>query len=800
MASQVPGFATSFTELAMALLSSSEVVPRARLIAQQVAEMVPGSGVVVYTLEAGEEPFWTPRATAGDVAFQETAIPLDSGTLGTLNKKTEPVLFSGTRLRREQYSHLNVRRTIVSLAGLPMVAGERLAGAIEVLSFDKPIHESDLPPLMELARLAALGLAAGVAYEAERNTSLESITRLTQLYDLERSFNSTLEMEDLLPLITSKYQELLKVQGVNLWLVEGEGVRLVSQAGTDNTVEPETVEGAGQGLAGDLAESGQSVIINAGADERLQKRCEGVEEGTIFSLMAAPLMHEDAEVGLVECINKLDGSPFDEDDLFFLTTVNVTASSALHNASLLLAERKVEILETLVSVSQEITSTLNLDKVLKAVVRTPRAVIPYERAALALEETGKLKLRAISTEDEVNFADPNIKRLSDMLQWASMFDRELFVRARGEQIETPLDETRDKFYEYFRDSGARAWYSIPLADETGRVGILSFESSDPDFLSEAHLEMIKVVAGQASVALRNAQMYKEVPFIGLLEPVLEKKRKFLALEKRKRAALVALGVAVLLFLGAFPLPLRLGGEAIVAPVRKAQVMPEVAGVVKKVYVREGDVVRPGTVLADLEDWEFRAALAGAQAKYETAKSSMNRALAANDGTEAGIQRLQVDYWASEVARARERLEKTHLTSPIPGVIATPHVETFVGRRLEFGDSFAEVIDNSVATVDVALEEKDVSLLHPGAQTAVKLDSFPTRTFRGEVAVVSPRGEQRGEERVFYARVEVRNPGGRIRSGMLGKAKVAVGWHSAGYVLFRGVGAWLYSKLWSWFGW
>jgi RND family efflux transporter MFP subunit len=542
------------------------------------------------------------------------------------------------------------------------------------------------------------------------------------------------------------------------------------------------------------------VIINAGADERLQKRCEGVEEGTIFSLMAAPLMHEDAEVGLVECVNKLDGSPFDEDDLFFLTTVNVTASSALHNASLLLAERKVEILETLVSVSQEITSTLNLDKVLKAVVRTPRAVIPYERAALALEETGKLKLRAISTEDEVNFADPNIKRLSDMLQWASMFDRELFVRARGEQIETPLDETRDKFYEYFRDSGARAWYSIPLADETGRVGILSFESSDPDFLSEAHLEMIKVVAGQASVALRNAQMYKEVPFIGLLEPVLEKKRKFLALEKRKRAALVALGVAVLLFLGAFPLPLRLGGEAIVAPVRKAQVMPEVAGVVKKVYVREGDVVRPGTVLADLEDWEFRAALAGAQAKYETAKSSMNRALAANDGTEAGIQRLQVDYWASEVARARERLEKTHLTSPIPGVIATPHVETFVGRRLEFGDSFAEVIDNSVATVDVALEEKDVSLLHPGAQTAVKLDSFPTRTFRGEVAVVSPRGEQRGEERVFYARVEVRNPGGRIRSGMLGKAKVAVGWHSAGYVLFRGVGAWLYSKLWSWFGW
>jgi hypothetical protein len=42
---------------------------------------------------------------------------------------------------------------------------------------------------LPLVELGALGLSAGVAYEPERNTSLESITRLTQLYDLERSFS-----------------------------------------------------------------------------------------------------------------------------------------------------------------------------------------------------------------------------------------------------------------------------------------------------------------------------------------------------------------------------------------------------------------------------------------------------------------------------------------------------------------------------------------------------------------------------------------------------------------------------------
>jgi RND family efflux transporter MFP subunit len=801
MASQVPGFATSFTELAMALLSSSEVVPRARLIAQQVAELMPGSGVVVYTLETGEQqPFWAPRATAGEVAFEEAEIPIDSGTLGTLNEKQEPVLFSGARLAREQYGHLNVRRTIVSLAGLPMLAGETLVGAIEVLSFDKPIDESDLSPLMEIARLGGLGLAAGVSYESERNTSLESITRLTQLYDLERSFNSTLEMEDLLPLIASKYHELLKVQAVNLWLVEGQAIRLMRRAGADPTAALETVEAVGQGLAGDLADVGDPVIVHADADERLQKRNAGVEDGAIFSLMAAPLLHGGAEVGWVECVNKLDGTPFDEDDLFFLTTVNVTASSALHNASLLLAERKVEILETLVSVSQEITSTLDLTRVMQAIVNGPQVVIPYERASIAIEQNARLRLGAISGTREINTGDSQVKALNDLLQWASLAAGEINIRQVEGEINDPREETRAKFSRYFEQTGMRAFYAVPLADDSGRVGVLAFESSDPNFLNQAHIEVIKVLAGQATVAMRNAQMYKEVPFIGLLEPVLKRKRKFLAMEKRRRQALVVAAAAAALFLILCPWPMRVDGEATVAPAHTADVMPDVEGVVRAVYVREGSAVKAGTVLAELEPWSYQADLAAARAKYETAISEMNRALATNDGTEAGIHRVQADYWAAEVKRAQERLERTRLRSPIDGVVATPHLEDTVGKHLAASEMFAQILDPSRATVDVAIDETEQPLLKAGARAAVKLEGLPTRTFRGDVAVVSPKASELGERRVFFARVALLNNENLIRAGMQGRGKVSAGWHPAGYVLFRGLGLWLYSKLWSWVGW
>jgi len=800
MASQVPGFATSFAELAMALLSSSEVVPRARLIAQQVAEIVPDSGVVVYLLDRSREPVWTPKATAGDVAFDEAEIPLEAGTLGALNEKQAPVLFSGKSLPREQYSHLHVRRTLVSLAGLPVMAGEQLVGAIEVLSFDKPLQDSQIASLLELTRLAGLGLSAGLTYESERNTSLESISRLTALYDLERSFNSTLEMDDLLPLVASKYHDLLKVQAVNVWLVEGQGVRLLSRAGFDPTIDLQTTQGVGQGLTGDLADVGEGVIVHTEDDERLQKRNEGVEEGAIFSLMAAPLLHDGAEVGWIECVNKLDGTPFDEDDLFFLTTINVTASSALHNASLLLAERKVEILETLVSVSQEITSTLDLTRVMQAIVNGPQVVIPYERAAIAMEQNNRLRLGAISGTKEINTGDPQIKALDDLLHWASLAAGEIHIRQVDGEIDDPREETRAKFSRYFSESGMRAFYCVPLADDSGRVGLLAFESSDPDFLNQAQIEVIKVLAGQATVALRNAQMYKEVPFIGLLEPVLQRKRKFLAMEKRRRQAMVAAAAAVALFLVLCPLPMRVDGEAVVAPAHTAQVMSEVEGVVKAVYVREGDHVKAGQVLADLESWNYEAELAAARAKYETSRSEMNRALATNDGSEAGIRQVQANYWAAEVQRAQERLERTHLRSPIDGIVSTPHVEDFLGRHLEPGDNFAQVMDSSEASVDVAIDEGEAPLLRPGEAGALKLEAFPVRTFRGRVTVVSPKGEVEGEHRVFFARVAVPNPSGAVRSGMQGRGKISAGWRPAGYVLFRGPALWIYGKLWSWFGW
>jgi len=789
--------------LAGELLAEQELAPRARRIAQAVAEAVTGAFVNIYTIGTidGEEA-WVARASAGGESVIAGHAPVGEGSLGELQARQTALLFSGADLSREDYAHLDVRRTLRSLAYLPLAQGASLTGAIEILSFDSVLTSEQLQELQPLAQIGAAALAAAQHYETERNDSLASVTRLTQLYDLERSFSSTLEMDELLPIIGSKFREVMECAAINLWLLRGdESIELMHQSGSDPTTQAGGVQKPGEGIAGQVSDDGEAVLIGNVDDPRLTARNATVHgDGGVTTLLVVPILDQGALVGVVEAVNKLNGTSFDDDDLFALTTISETAASALHNASLLMAERKVQVLETLVTVSHEITSTLNLERMLQTIVNAPQAVIPYERAAIALEQRGRFKLSAVTGVTQVNPDAPDIAPLNSVLQWAALAEEIVNVRQHDGQIDADREETRAKFQHYFAETGMRGFYAIPLNDDTGRVGILSLESSDPDFLTSVHIELLQVLSGQATVALRNAQMYKEVPFISVLEPVLERKRRFLAMEKTRRTLYTIAAVAAVVFLVIFPLPMRLVGDAVVAPVRRAQVQPEFEGVIGKVFVHEGEPVKRGQAIAVMESWDRQTALAAAQARYQAVLLQMNHALASNDGAEAGIQRVQADYWNTEVTNAQQLLDRAELRSPIDGVITTPHIDTFVGKRLQFGDTFAEVVDASTAIVDVAIDDYDVSLLRVGQKAAIKLNGYPTSTFRGTVTVVSPKGEAQGDSRVFFARVAVDNASGLIRTGMEGRTKISTGWHMSGYVLFRRPAIWLYSRAWNWFGW
>jgi GAF domain-containing protein len=798
MATQRPAFPAPMS-FVQELLQEREVIPRAKATAREITELLSPNALVFYIRQADQQP-WIPKVVRGEISLEGREVPAGVGTLEMAERARGPVVLSGDSLRREDYAHLHMKRELTSLAYLPIVQSEQLIGLIELIGYDRHFTVAELTPALALTPFAGLALASAISYEQERNSNLASISRLSQLYDLEHVFNSILQMDRLLPLISSKIRDIMEVQACNLWMVQGDELILLARAGEDPTLKVGVSQKSGEGIANEALDTNKSILITKADDVRLVKRNAPAGDKGVQSLLAVPIVSQGFHVGVLEIINRDNGMPFSEDDFYFMSTVMPTVANALHNASLLEAERKVAVLETLVEVSREITSSLNLERIIQIVVNGPQKIMAYDRAAVALNQRGKVQLKAISGKSEINNAEPTVKSLRAILEWASDVDTEIYVVQHGNSIEVEREETRLKFKEYFAQTGMRAFYCVPLLDEQGSMGVLSFESRNPDFLMETHFELIKVLASQTTVALRNASLYTEVPFIGVLEPLLQKKHEFLAMETRRRSALIGLAVAVVLFLAVFPLPMRVVGDATVTPETTAKIQASVEGVLKKIYVQEGDVVKAGTILADMEDWEFRTQLAATQAKHATLLAEMNRALAAKDGSEAGIKRFEVDYWSSEVTRASERLERTHLRTLQDGIVATPRVGEMAGRKLELGDEFATVVSTAKAQIDVAIDEQDLPLLENGSTTVVKLDGYPTRKFSGTVLRVSPISTTEGDRKVFYARVSVPNEEGLLRPGMQGRGKVSAGWRPAGYVLFRGAGMWAWSKLWSWFGW
>src|SRR4029077_1292760 len=151
-----------------------------RMIARAIAEAIPGSSLNIYTAGslAGED-VWIPRAWTGEQTVRGPSVPIGTGTLAELAARQEPLVFSGSDLSREDYAPLDIRRTLRSLAYLPLLSGADLVGLAEILSFESELTAAEIAELQELANIAAFALSAAHRYESELIDCLASISRFT---------------------------------------------------------------------------------------------------------------------------------------------------------------------------------------------------------------------------------------------------------------------------------------------------------------------------------------------------------------------------------------------------------------------------------------------------------------------------------------------------------------------------------------------------------------------------------------------------------------------------------------------
>lgn len=640
--------------------------------------------------------------------------------------------------------------------------------------------------------------ALGRALRSERKTvgMLHAIERLTNLYDLSKAFGSTIDTDELATLVVHKAADFASAEVASLWLLEGdEGEVSLAATAVNENYDVDAPEAVGASVVGDVIADQVSVRRNRIPEsDPVSSENEGYR---VRSLLAVPLIEDEATIGALALVNKRGRHPeFSPEDEELLNDLSRQAVRALRTARQHEAEKKVEELDALLAVSREITSTLDLDKVMNSIVNATSALIDYDRCGIAIQQKGKLRLGAISGAAEVNRKDPEVLRMEELLQWVFLAGSDTTVtQTEDGEISADRPETEEKFRALFQETGLRSFYGVVLKDEEGKLGALAFESKEPLLFDEETRDLLSILVNQATVAVRNAQLYQQVPLAGFWKPLLEKRRKLAEIPKLRRRKWTIGTAAALLFLIAFPWPLRIAGPARVLPGRRAAVTSMVDGVVQAVHHREGDAVAEGDVIATLKDESYVADLAQARSALAIAESDVARAREAGDASAVFDAEARRDQERSRIALEEDRLARTRLTAPTSGVIVTPRIEERVGQFLGRGAEFCVVADAKAVTTEVAVPESDAALIRVGQKATLKFHPYPGRSFRGSVERVAARIREEGDERFLIAEVAIANPEGILKTGMLGTGKISVGTRRVVTALFRKPVRYLWTKIW-----
>jgi multidrug efflux pump subunit AcrA (membrane-fusion protein) len=218
--------------------------------------------------------------------------------------------------------------------------------------------------------------------------------------------------------------------------------------------------------------------------------------------------------------------------------------------------------------------------------------------------------------------------------------------------------------------------------------------------------------------------------------------------------------------------------------RLAGLSARAAGRVESVSAFTGDRVSAGQILAEIYSREFLAV------QTEVLQASDRARRLRGDADEAAALAF--------LNAARKKLTPLGLTeAEIDGLIAAGSVRpllpvrapfagtiietnTVAGGSVEPGTALFKLADLSSLWACVHIFEKDLASVRPGIEAVLKTQAFPGQEYRGRLLLVGAVMDDK--TRTVEGRIELANPGGRLRPGMYIEAALPAGENRAALVV------------------
>lgn len=202
------------------------------------------------------------------------------------------------------------------------------------------------------------------------------------------------------------------------------------------------------------------------------------------------------------------------------------------------------------------------------------------------------------------------------------------------------------------------------------------------------------------------------------------------------------------------------------------IRPEVSGRIVRLGFADGQRVRRGQLLLQLDDALPQAQLRQAEAQLEIARTTLKRneeLVAQNFVTQSVVDQAQANVKVAEaqVALARATADRLRILAPFDGQAGIRQVN--VGDYVQDGADIVALEDTSSLYVDFSLPERFATQLQPRQPVALAVDALPGRDFTASIEALEPQITADG--RAIAVRAHIPRPDPTLRPGMFARVRV-----------------------------
>ncbi len=207
--------------------------------------------------------------------------------------------------------------------------------------------------------------------------------------------------------------------------------------------------------------------------------------------------------------------------------------------------------------------------------------------------------------------------------------------------------------------------------------------------------------------------------------------------------------------------------------RQAVVLrPEVSGRIAAINFNDGQRVRRGQLLVQLDDSLQQAQLLQAEAQATIARTNLSRSrelvgqgFVSQSAVDQNGAALQVAE--AQVSLAKAQLARMKLLAPFDATVGIKQVH--VGDYLKDGADIVSLEDMSSMAVDFRLPERYLARVKVAQPVEVAVDALPGRSFKGRLEAVDAQVDANGRSLLVRARVD--NPDAVLRPGMFARPRI-----------------------------